>query len=226
MLKTMLSLFFPSLCLGCEGELTGGKKYFCAECAAPTLYENGPLTETAVAQKLWGRLPLTGGVALWSFLPGGNTQQILHRLKYENQPRACIHAGRLLGKHVMSLVGKTLPWDAIAYVPMHPAKERQRGYNQAEKIAEGLSKELGLPVLSALAKKYKTESQTRLGRLARWKNARKAFRRKQEELTLNGRSILLVDDVITTGATLEAAAGPLLEAKVKGIGIAVLANVL
>jgi ComF family protein len=222
----MFSLFFPDLCLGCDAELGLGEKNLCSKCQKPI--EQGPfsITETPVAQKLWGRLPISGGAALWSFLDGGAPQHIIHRLKYENRPQACVYAGRLLGKQILALTQNTPPWDAVAYVPMHPAKERKRGYNQAKKIAQGVCRELNLPLAEAIAKKEETRSQTRLGRLARWQNTFQAFGRKKSNLALEGMSVLLVDDVITTGATLEAAAQPLLAAGVKDIGIAVLANVL
>jgi predicted amidophosphoribosyltransferase len=109
---------------------------------------------------------------------------------------------------------------------MHPAKLRLRGYNQALLLAEGVAKELQLPIVHAIEKKMETPSQTRLGRLARWQNMRNAFGAARKPTEVAGKRILLVDDVLTTGATLEGAAQPLLQAGVRQIGIAVLASVV
>jgi predicted amidophosphoribosyltransferase len=109
---------------------------------------------------------------------------------------------------------------------MHPRKLRRRGYNQARLLAEGVAAVLQIPVVHAIQKKVDTGSQTRLGRTARWRNVQAAFARSAKPADVAGTRILLVDDVLTTGATLEGAAQPLLKAGVSQIGIAVLASVV
>jgi predicted amidophosphoribosyltransferase len=223
----VLGLFFPNLCLGCERELVAGERHVCLVCLEGQARPKGEdLTNNEVAQKLWGRLPLNGALALWSFTTGSAAQHIIHKLKYEHRPGACQYMGRYLGRNIQEQSAGEQLWHAVAYVPMHPAKERSRGYNQARLLAEGVASVLGLPVVHALDKHVKTASQTRLGRLARWENARRSFRQRRGGYNPAGQNVLLVDDVLTTGATLEGAAQPLLAAGVEHIGIAVLANVV
>lgn len=221
----MWSLFFPRLCLGCQRPLVAGERHVCLHCleGLPRPEEDS-LTENEVARKLWGRLPLNGAVALWQFNTGSEVQQLIHRLKYDERPVACRYLGGILGRRCQEQSPGPPPWDAVAYVPMHPAKLRQRGYNQAELLARGVADRLALPLVHAVRKHVETGSQTRLGRAARWRNVQAAFSSTKKASEVNGMRLLLVDDVLTTGATLEGAAQPLLQAGAAQIGIAVLAN--
>ncbi len=224
----MLGLFFPRLCLGCQQGLVPGEQHVCLHCLEglhrPDL---SSLTDNAVARKLWGRLPLNGAVCLWDFAAGSQVQRIIHQMKYNHHPKACRYLGRQLGRLCQSVSpGGAVPWDAVAFVPMHRRKYYQRGYNQAELLAQGVAETLGLPILQAVQKHLHTGSQTRLSRAARWRNVQAAFSLRPKAETLAGKRVLMVDDVLTTGATIEGAAKPLLQAGVHQIGIAVLASVV
>jgi len=208
-----------------------GEQHLCLHCLegqARPVYRSR--TENELAEKLWGRLPLNGAFALWSFATGAKAQHIIHSLKYKENAAACRYLGRYLGRNIKASLAaeatSEMPWHAVAFVPMHWAKERKRGYNQAQLLAEGVAIELNLPLVHAIKKNQGTASQTRLSRLSRWENARRAFAGNAGTMGLEGQNVLLVDDVVTTGATLEGAAQPLMQAGVHYIGLAVLANVL
>ncbi len=171
-----------------------------------------------MAQIFWGRLPLHSATSFLFFNKGGNVQHLIHRLKYKRKPEVGIYLGRLMGFQLMDspLFAEV---DLIIPVPLHPKKERIRGYNQSEIIGKGLEQSMKA-VLSTgnLIRSVHTSSQTKKSRYGRWENVKGIFEVKNPEI-LKGKHLLLVDDVITTGATLESCANTLLE--VPGIKLSV-----
>ena len=230
------NLFAPK-CLGCHAELEKGEKHICTQCWLEMAeFDDQSLADSGahwhanvIGKKLAGRLPLGLCTALFTFRAAGRVQQLIHTLKYKDEQRACEWIGQELGRKVAAKLAMPNaafpPIDYIAYVPMHPKKLRKRGYNQAEWMALGAAKVLEIPIIDLIEKRIWTESQTKTrNRIGRWQNLQGAFALRGNGL-LAGKHILLIDDVVTTGATIESAAQPLLAASLSTISVAVLANV-
>jgi len=165
----------------------------------------------------------THAAAGFEFRKGGTLQRVIHQLKYESRPDLAQHLGRYIAEKIQGQ-GWITEYDALLPIPLHAHRKRKRGYNQADMIAKGFSKLLDLPVQSSMLKRTRnTISQTGLNRLQRAENVKDAFVCQRDAA---GMSFLLVDDVVTTGATLISAAAALKSAGVKRIGILVVADAL
>jgi ComF family protein len=165
----------------------------------------------------WGRANLEHTAALYYFSKKGKVQHLIHQLKYKDRQDVGVYAGKLLGRDLKKdgIDGFT----RIVPVPLHPRKQRKRGYNQSEQFAIGLSEALGIPVdTQSFIRTVSSGTQTRKSRFARYENVREIFRVVSPE-SLKNQHILLVDDVITTGATLESCANMLLA--VPGVKVSV-----
>lgn len=223
MLKDFLNLFFPFSCLTCDHCLAQGELWICANClqALPhTDYHQYPNNE--VAQRLYGRLPIVHAMALYHFNKTNRTKQLIYALKYKGQPEVGAFVGRKYGAILKSTpCGPT--FDLIVPVPLHQDRLRQRGYNQSAHFAKGLAEVLTTPWNGQCLQRIKnTTTQTRRDKLDRITNVAKAFLTTDVQ-AVKGKHVLLVDDVITTGATLEASGGALLEAGVKALSVATIA---
>lgn len=202
----LIHLFYPRLCEGCSKPLVANEKVLCISCVLllpETGYHN--LSNNDTALRFAGRVPFIHATSYAYFTNDGLLQHLLHGLKYRNKKEI----GHFLGtQFANSLLQVT--WikevDLIHPVPLHKKKKARRGYNQSMLIAEGLAGVLGIPAYDDMLYRTKdTESQTHKTRIERVNNMEGAFALKQEE-SLAGKHILLVDDVLTTGATLEACA--------------------
>lgn len=167
--------------------------------------------DNKVARLFWGRVHLEKASSLYFFNKGARLQVLLHALKYRNRP----DIGVLLGKWLYEELCET-HWfddiDLLVPIPLHKHKEMKRGYNQAAIIGRGLSQASAIPLEEGLLQRQiNSGSQTRLSRIARWENAGKAFAIENTN-SIKDKHILLIDDVITTGATIEACADKLLGA--------------
>ncbi|WP_273446257.1 ComF family protein [Neolewinella agarilytica] len=206
------SLLYPTLCLNCQRPLFGKEEpQLCISCYGELALTNyWKQAENPVTDRLTGRLPLTFGVALYFFNTGTVCQSLIHALKYYRRPEVGIQLGRELGNHLKE--HPTLAdLHGIIPVPIHPTRRHERGYNQAEKIADGMAAAMGLPVFDrALRRTSFTGSQTKKSRIERVDNVRKSFAIDKGDFS--GKHLLLVDDVITTGATLDFCGNLLLEA--------------
>jgi competence protein ComFC len=202
-LKDASHILFPAQCLICEGELPSNNLIcsFCEPELLLTHFEkyNEP---TALDQLFWGREQISLTYALLFYKEGSSTQQVLHQLKYKNKPET----GRLFGEKIAEKWGKKLTTekvDLLLPVPIHAKKKFLRGYNQSTMIAEGISKRIQVPIANNLAGKIQhTGSQTKRGRFSRWDNVTGNFTISNK--IKQYKHIALVDDVITTGSTLEA----------------------
>jgi len=215
-----LQLIYPQYCYSCHEELVGSTSGICGVCASElqyTLFEN--YQEPSSLDKLfWGRVKLENTFALLYFKQSGATQRILHDLKYNSRSELGWHYGKEIGARLKQMENlKNL--NGIIPVPLHPKKQFIRGYNQAEKIADGIAETLEIPVEhNMLRRQIFAESQTKKGLFSRWENMQQVFKAsKQEEKTGH---YLLVDDVITTGSTLEVCVKEL-QQKFPGIRISV-----
>ncbi|WP_022836655.1 ComF family protein [Salisaeta longa] len=199
--RGLLDVLYPPRCLHCGDRALGPKRPLCAAC----LEGLERATPTAVQRRL-DRLPaatrwLDGAHALWIFDKDGPLQALQHALKYGDRPAYGPPLGRLLARSCADALG---PVAAVVPVPLHRVRYLERGYNQAARIAMGVAEELGVPHRPELLRRPRpTRSQTGLERAARWANVGDAFDAPE---ALDAAAYVLVDDVLTTGSTVAAAA--------------------
>jgi ComF family protein len=206
----IVNFFFPVYCKVCGTPLKVPGEVICLNCELNmprTGYTREP--DNPVAQLFWGRVWLEGATSLFRFEKGSKYQSLLHGLKYKGQKQIGIFLGRMLGAEIRgSPYGNA---DLIVPVPLHWKKERKRGYNQSEIIASGVSGVTGIPLQSGvLVRNRQTDTQTLKSRFERWENMEKVFGLQKDAASLDGKVLLLIDDVVTTGSTLEACAEELL----------------
>ncbi|MFN8250701.1 MAG: ComF family protein [Ferruginibacter sp.] len=218
-----LHLFYPHVCTGCGSDILDKENLLCLSCT-----ENLPTTSFAlqagnpVEKAFWGRIPVTAAHSQYYFAKESLIQHLIHQLKYKNNKETGIYLGELTGK-TLGESNRFNNIDMLVPLPLFPDKERVRGYNQAAVICEGIAHTMQVPVnYGNVGRKRYTETQTRKHRDERWQNVEGSFIVK-DPAALKGKNILLVDDVITTGATLEACGSILLECGVAGLFIATLA---
>lgn len=222
----LMHLFYPRLCEGCSKSLLQSEQVLCIGCGmylSQTDYHHIPDNETAL--RFAGRIPFDHATSFAQFTDDSLLQHLLHGLKYRGKKEIGIYLGRQLG-----IVLQEVDWikeiDLIVPVPLHPRKQATRGYNQSYIIAAGMSDVLYIPVATdTLVRTRHTESQTHKTRAERVNNMQDVFAVKGMESIAN-KHMLLIDDVLTTGATLEACAIPLLavpgaKVSIATIGIAV-----
>jgi ComF family protein len=221
LLKQGLShLFYPILCEGCNKPLVAGEEVLCMGCAMQ-MPETGfhLMSGNEAAQRLAGRVPFIHAVAFAHFTDDGLLQHLMHGLKYQHKKEIGTYLGKLLGQRLLE-TGWCLEIDLIIPVPLHPKKEAARGYNQSMAIAEGIAQLTGWQVSGdILLRARETESQVKKWRDERVKNMEGAFIIKNA-YALKNKHILLCDDVLTTGATLEACALALMKEETIKISIA------
>lgn len=207
----LLMIFFPSNCLVCGKRVGNPKVVMCLECEM-NLPKSG-LEEGEghpVIQIFGGRIPVRAGAALFKYEKGSAYQPLIHALKYHGNTRAGSYLGRLLGQKLKQGVFRQC--DLLLPVPLHPRRLRQRGYNQSELIARGVSEIMEIPMLAnVLRRTHYQHSQTSMSRQERFENMEKAFSLGRSVPDLHGKKILIIDDIVTTGATLEACCSLLLE---------------
>ncbi len=223
LVEDLLQLLFPNLCTGCDQPLLKSEQLLCLNCRYDLPYTDFQLyADNPVARQLWGRIPCAFAMAMLYFNKGSRVQRILHELKYKGKPELGVLLGELLAERLRDQ--PLMPEiDLVIPVPLHKKRQRQRGYNQSACIAEGLAKALAIPVYKdVLLKTKSTSSQTKKGRFSRYENLRSAFLVHDEGL-IAGKNVLIIDDVITTGATLEACGSALHDAGIKSLSVAAVA---
>jgi ComF family protein len=203
-IRDLFLLVFPSNCLVCGKATLHPDVVLCFACELKipkTQFkdeENNP-----VSRIFWGRVPVQAGTSLFRFEKGSACQALLHELKYRGNSKAGIYLGRLLGQKLWGSAFSHC--DLLVPVPLHYKKLKQRGYNQSELIARGVSEITGIPLAGDLIRRRKYQhSQTSMNRQERFENMTKAFICGKDSIPPGDTKILIIDDTITTGATLEA----------------------
>jgi ComF family protein len=216
-----ISLLFPRLCYACGNHLLRNEKLICTQCYISIPRTNYHLIpDNQVEQLFWGRCPVCRAAAFSFYSKGSRIRKLIHNLKYKGIKDIGEELGRIYGQSLRSS-GFTSGIDLIIPVPLHQSKQRKRGFNQSEYISRGLSEVTGLPLdLKSLVRIASSETQTKRSRYERWINVEGIFAVTDSE-RLKGKHILLVDDVITTGSTLDACAGELL--KIEDVKVSVVA---
>jgi ComF family protein len=219
LLNSLSHLVFPNLCVCCDGYLTFQEEAICDLCyfRLPR-FENYANPENSVAKKLWGRLPLVYSSSYLQFNSNSDVRKILHEIKYKGNRNLGIEMGKALGRAMLKIPQLTNA-DIIIPIPLHPKRELERGYNQSNLIAHGMSEVMGKHVYadSVVRKKYNS-TQTSKKRYERFINSNEIFKVVKPQL-LENKHAILIDDVITTGATIEACGNALLE--IEGLKLSV-----
>lgn len=224
MLRDTLHLFYPHVCTGCGSDLLQEDNLLCLHCINDLPHTNFAQHNNNPVEKIfWGRIPITAAHSEFYFSKESLLQHLIHQLKYKNNTGIGFYMGEMLAKTLLTS-NRFNNIDYLVPLPLYPDKERKRGYNQAAIICNGMSEVMQVPVLNGnIIRQRFTETQTRKHRTERWENVEGSFVVKNPG-ALQGKSILLVDDVITTGATLEACGLVLLQTAGVKLYIATLAH--
>lgn len=217
--EDVMDLFYPEVCPACGSLLTKDENTVCLSCSflmPKTAYET--IADNPVARIFWGRVPLHAASACYFFTKKGRVQPLIHALKYRSDADAGLFLGRKMAENMLN-APLFSDVDLLIPVPLHPKRLRQRGYNQSELIAKGMAEVMGKRVVADnLVRMIATSTQTKKSREARWQNVKNIFTVSRPD-ELKNKHLLLIDDVITTGSTIEACAMSLLE--VDGVKVSV-----
>ena len=219
--ESILHLIFPHVCHGCGTDVLSVNHHLCLECL-----ESLPQTDfhsfadNPMEKHFWGRLPIAHGTSQFYYTKESMMQKLMHEFKYRGNKELGLYLGRLLGRSLQNSRFNDI--DALVPLPLFPAKEKKRGFNQSLVLCEGITEILALPVLKdVIIRTTDTETQTKKNRIERWQNMEGKFELVDLQ-AVKGKHILLVDDVITTGATLEACGRELIKAGDLKLSIATL----
>jgi len=208
-----VGLVYPDVCYACGGRLIKTEQVVCLEClhALPkTFFQKDRVN--LVSQRLAGRIPFEEAAAIYFYAKRGRLQKLIHLLKYKSK----YEVGLRLGQEIGRIIWQETQWQQIDYlipVPLHPKKIKKRGYNQSMAIAEGISDKTNLPILgNAIGRRIDNVSQTKKASVhGRWENVKDIFEARNVK-GLKGKHLLIIDDVVTTGATMEACGVHLIDA--------------
>jgi len=207
---SLFHLVFPHVCSGCSSDILSKESTLCARCLEALPETNFEFHHgNPVEKKFWGRLLIQHATAQYYFTRESLMQHLMHQFKYKRNKELGLQLGQMMGKSIKRSGRFNI--DALIPLPLFPAKEKSRGYNQATILCEGMSECLKVPVLNGVVvRKQRTDTQTRKRRIERWQNIEGKFVLLKPEAIAN-KQILLVDDVITTGATLESCGAELMK---------------
>jgi ComF family protein len=213
--NSILHILFPHVCDGCGSDIIDEESSLCMKCIAGLPETNFHLHANNPIEKIfWGRLPIVTATAQYYFIKESLMQHLMHLLKYKGNKELGRQLGRLMGLDLQ----KARRFNKVEYLvplPLFASKEKRRGYNQATILCEGIAEVMNAEIAAdVIVRTQYTETQTKKGRIERWQNMEGKFELINPE-SIRNKNILLVDDVITTGATLEACGHELLQASPK-----------
>jgi ComF family protein len=219
----MLHLFFPHTCVGCGTDVIDHDQLLCLHCLnhlPATNFFNQP--NNPVEQVFYGRIPVANAGAGYFFTKDSLLQNLIVQLKYKGNKQIGFYLGQLLGNFLIKC-DRFKQVDGLVPLPLNPRREKNRGYNQATLLCNGISSFWKKPVIEkAVVRRVYTETQTHKGRISRWENMDGIFEVINPS-ALENKHLLLVDDVVTTGATLEACGSEILKVPGTTLSIATLA---
>ncbi len=219
----LLSLLYPELCQACSNSLFKHEHLICLSCLYKLPKTNFHLEHNNTIEKIfWGRVPVEKATSYLNFRKGGKVQNLMHNFKYKSKK----NIGFYLGEHFARDLKKENWFDGIDLmipIPLHYKKQQIRGYNQSEEIAKGLESITSIPVeIKVVERRLPSQTQTKKSRFKRWENVSEIFKIKEPQ-KIENKHLLIIDDVITTGATIEACAQKLLQVNGVKISVATLA---
>ncbi|MCF8371818.1 MAG: ComF family protein [Bacteroidales bacterium] len=223
LLYDLIHLVYPKVCVACGENLLDHEDHLCTHCLYDLPKTNyHQVDDNPVAKLFWGRVSIFKACSFFFFNKGSKFQTLIHKLKYDNRKEIGYELGKHFGCDLLSSEDfKSV--DVIMPVPLHASKEKIRGYNQSDWIARGISASMDTPVdNNNLIRLMASETQTKKSRFERWENVDSIFQVTNPE-ALENKHVLLVDDVVTTGSTLEACAQELLKIPNVKVSIATLA---
>jgi len=202
-LRELLHIIFPALCCHCGAVLVGDERQLCTACLSRLPWARlAAVPDNEVELRLAGRVPCQSAASLLLFRQGNVAQTVVHQIKYQGNLPLAQQFGRLLGEELLAS-GRFGDVDCLVPVPLHPLRKLKRGYNQSELLCRAMSTVMGKPVVVGnLVRRRYTATQTRKNRQARMDNMAGVFAVRRPA-SFEGKHLLLVDDIITTGATTE-----------------------
>ena len=220
--ESILHFVFPHICQSCGTDSLDSRHHLCLKCL-----DDLPVTgftsiaENPTEQHFWGRMNFHAATSIFYFSKDSMMQNLVYQVKYRRNKELGLYLGRLMGKEIIN-APRFAGIDALVPLPLYKGKEKKRTFNQSTLLCQGINEVTGIPVLNdIIIRTADTESQTKKTRVERWENIKEKFR-LIDETAIRGKHILLVDDVITTGATLESCGRELLKAEAVTLSIATL----
>ncbi len=217
--KSTLDIFYPNFCATCKADLNTNENHLCLTCLYELPYiQNNQHDKDNLEQLFWGRKEVQGVFSLFNYQKGNQVQELLHLIKYHKRTQLAKFLGSQLGQQIQQN-----HFDYIIPVPLHKKKLKLRGFNQSTLISKGIQKVIEVPVKEKLVKRIvHNPTQTTVSKFDRWSNVRDIFKVSQPD-KLRNKHVLLVDDVLTTGATIEACVKQLLQVENCQVSVATLA---
>ncbi len=219
-LSDLSHLFFPKICAGCATDIVSSNHLLCLHCLSHlnqtqfAFLENNPVEKT-----WWGRMSVVAAMSQFYFTKNSLLQALIHQLKYKGNREIGLYFGKMIG-YDLQASERFQSLEVLIPLPLFPDKEKKRGYNQATLLCEGIAGILNLPVATDEVQRVRaTDTQTHKKRMERWENVETVFATRHSK-SLENKNILLVDDVITTGATLEACGKAILE-EIPGVQLSI-----
>ena len=215
-----IDFFFPRFCICCGKKLLPSERSVCLSCVADLPYTGIAGQDRNLFEKnFWGCFPIARAATLFYYKKGGNVAHLVHAMKYHSRRMACVDMGKQMA-YEFSRHDFFRGIDYILPVPLHKERLRIRGYNQSQLLSLGISRVTGIPLLTDVVERtHNNVTQTRKSGYERWMNAQHLFVATPRLSCLEGKHVLLVDDVLTTGATIVSLADAI--AHVEGIKISV-----
>ncbi len=217
-----LDIIYPRTCVVCKQSLHSSEAHICLECELllPVINKSGQEIQD-FESRFWGRVPFGSCLVFLRYDKSESVKSILKEIKYNKNRELAEYLGQKMGAYCES--NFLLNFDVVIPIPLHPLKEKIRGFNQSAAIAHGFSESTGIPTdIYSVVRNKNTKTQTKMNREERWENVKSIFMVK-DLAAIQNRNILILDDVVTTGSTLESLAESLIEAGAKKISFAVLA---